>query len=94
MNKEAEREELAEAEQAYDHTLVTFEELKPKLGITYSKPTIRRLITKRKFPAPIFLSQRRMAWPMYVLKKWIRDQADEAEKRDPPLRTIEEYRKA
>ena len=40
--------------------LVPYEELE-NCGISFSKPHLRRLIKARRFPAPIYLSQRRLA---------------------------------
>ena len=40
-------------------------------GIVYSKNHIRRLVKAGKFPAPIYLSERRPAWTEGALDEWI-----------------------
>jgi prophage regulatory protein len=45
-------------------------ELKSR-GITYSREQIRRLVKQEKFPVPISLSDRRIAWVESELDAWL-----------------------
>jgi predicted DNA-binding transcriptional regulator AlpA len=50
--------------------IFTYETL-PEKGISYSSNHIRRLVRKRKFPAPFYMSERRPAWTEAALDEWI-----------------------
>lgn len=69
---------------------IGFDGLKVK-GITFSKAHLRRLMSRHKFPPPIYLSQRRMAWPEHVIHAWMEAKWKEAQARETPLRDVEEY---
>lgn len=73
--------------------LVPYEGLEA-YGISFSKPHLRRLIKARRFPAPVYLSQRRLAWTTEKLEAWMRARQDEAEAREEPLRNADEYQAA
>jgi hypothetical protein len=53
-----------------DETLVTPREL-PALGIRYHPNHLRRLWTGGRFPRPIRLSPRRIAWRKSEILQWI-----------------------
>ncbi|MGV3548978.1 helix-turn-helix transcriptional regulator [Rhizobium sp.] len=69
---------------------IGFDGLKDK-GITFSKAHLRRLMSRQKFPPPIYLSQRRMAWPEHVIDAWMDAKWKEALGREIPLRDAEQY---
>lgn len=50
--------------------IYTFETL-PEKGIDFCPNHIRRLVKAGKFPAPIYLSERRPAWTEVQLDEWI-----------------------
>jgi prophage regulatory protein len=54
--------------------LYTFQTLAEK-GITFSKNYLRKLVKEGKFPAPIYLSERRPAWTEAMLDAWIAQRA-------------------
>ena len=50
--------------------LLTWADLVEK-GIHYHSNLLRRLVEKKKFPAPIHLSKRRIAWSEKEIDDWI-----------------------
>ena len=51
--------------------LLTMAQLKPEKGIPYSRPHLYRLIDDRKFPAPIRLSENRIAFLESEIDAWL-----------------------
>jgi predicted DNA-binding transcriptional regulator AlpA len=56
--------------------LITQKQL-PEKGINYHPKHIRRMWQQGKFPAPIYTSKRRFAWPEEVIDRWIDSKIDE-----------------
>lgn len=52
------------------HVLVTHADLKA-LGIPYTLDHCRRLWKQRRFPAPLQISEHRIAWRLSDLQKWL-----------------------
>jgi prophage regulatory protein len=50
--------------------LLSFPELRPR-GVPYSREHLRRLVKEEKFPAPVSLSPKRMAWHEADIEEWI-----------------------
>jgi predicted DNA-binding transcriptional regulator AlpA len=84
------RNDSAEVVGAYGLRFIGFDGLRTK-GITFSKAHLRRLMSRQKFPPPIYLSQRRLAWPEHVIDEWMVDKWKEAQARNTPLRDVAEY---
>ena len=51
--------------------LVTFDQLKPGKGIAYSRDHLRRKVKAGEFPAPVQVSDRRIAWREDDVDAWI-----------------------
>jgi predicted DNA-binding transcriptional regulator AlpA len=51
--------------------LIVFVELKPKKGIDYSRDHLRRKWKAGEFPAPVSISDRRIAWIESEVDDWI-----------------------
>jgi predicted DNA-binding transcriptional regulator AlpA len=50
--------------------LITQKQL-PEKGINYHPNHIRRMWHQGKFPRPVYISERRFAWPEEVIDRWI-----------------------
>ena len=50
--------------------MLAWEDL-PSKGIYYHRNYLRRLWEEGRFPKPIHLSQRKLAWPEAVIDEWI-----------------------
>jgi prophage regulatory protein len=59
--------------------VLTFDQLKPEKGIVYSRDHLRRKVAAGEFPAPIPISERRIAWVESEVDAWL---AERAAKRD------------
>ena len=56
--------------------LVTFPDLHPRFGLSYSRDHIRRLVKRGAFPAPkVKLSSRLNAWSARDIRAWIASKA-------------------
>jgi len=51
--------------------LVCFSQLKPEKGIAYTRRHLQRLAKTGKFPAPVPLSEARIAWLEAEVDDWI-----------------------
>ncbi|MCA8254822.1 AlpA family transcriptional regulator [Burkholderia sp. AU31624] len=56
---------------ANPHRLVLYPQLKPEYGIPYSQTHINRLRKAGKFPQPIKLSAKCVAWKASAIQSWI-----------------------
>jgi prophage regulatory protein len=56
--------------------LISYNELGPQKGIRYSREHLRRLVKMRKFPAPMRLSDHKIAWIDSEIDEYVRDKAD------------------
>lgn len=59
--------------------LYNLKELRTEKGIDLSKGQIYRLISEAKFPRPIRMSEKRVAWVSEELDAWLRDRMDARE---------------
>ena len=59
--------------------LLSVDELKTAKGIHYSKPHLYRLMKAGKFPQPIRLGERRIAWPESEINSWLESKIAERE---------------
>jgi predicted DNA-binding transcriptional regulator AlpA len=57
--------------------LLAFEDL-PLKGIRFSRHYLRRLWESDRFPKPIKISERRLAWSEASIDKWIEDKTRES----------------
>jgi prophage regulatory protein len=57
--------------------MLAFDDLKPEKGIPFSRYWIRQLIAAGKFPKPIFLGGRKVAFLESEIDAWIRERAAE-----------------
>jgi predicted DNA-binding transcriptional regulator AlpA len=57
--------------------VLTFEDLRPEKGISFSRYWLRQLIAQKKFPQPISLGGKRRAWLAHEVDQWIRERAAE-----------------
>jgi predicted DNA-binding transcriptional regulator AlpA len=65
--------------------ILSFSELRPLKGISYSREHIRRLVNAREFPAPMKLGRRsnaRLAWSEEEVDQWLADRLAERDKSD------------
>lgn len=53
--------------------LITFAELQPVKGVGFSRVHLGRLVKAGKFPAPVSLSEARIAWIESEIDRWIAD---------------------
>jgi predicted DNA-binding transcriptional regulator AlpA len=51
--------------------LVTFPELKSIFGVPWCRDHVRRLVREGKFPAPIAISEARIAWRSADVEAWL-----------------------
>jgi prophage regulatory protein len=54
---------------------LTFPELRPQKGITYSRHHLRRKCNAGEFPKPVPLSEQRIAWLEDEIDAWIEAKA-------------------
>jgi predicted DNA-binding transcriptional regulator AlpA len=59
--------------------VISYDELKPLKGIKFSRFWIRQMIAAKKFPAPISLGGKRVAFLEHEIDRWIFDRAAERE---------------
>ena len=55
--------------------IITFPQLQPAKGIPYTDDHIRRKVKDGTFPAPIRLSERRIAWIEEEIDEWLAELA-------------------
>jgi prophage regulatory protein len=55
--------------------LISFKELKPQKGIPYSRDHLRVLTKENKFPPPLALSEKSIAWLESDIDAWIEARA-------------------
>lgn len=55
--------------------VISYSRLKPEKGIGFSRESIRRLVKEKKFPAPLDLGDRSIAWPETELDEWLETRA-------------------
>lgn len=51
--------------------VIDFNQLAAQKGISYSRDHLRRKVRDGSFPAPIKLSERRIAWPEEAIDAWL-----------------------
>lgn len=51
--------------------LIPYDDLRPEKGIVYTREHIARLVKREKFPAPVPLSSKRIAWLEAEVDAWI-----------------------
>jgi prophage regulatory protein len=59
--------------------VLSYSDLRTIKGIPFSRVWLRRLISEKKFPAPIRLSESRVAFLESEIDAWLRDRAAERE---------------
>ncbi len=51
--------------------LINFADLKSSKGIAYSRDHLRRMVKEGRFPAPVPLSEARIAWRESDIDDWV-----------------------
>jgi prophage regulatory protein len=51
--------------------LLEFDQLKPEKGVPYCRDHLRRLVNNGRFPRPVNVSARRIAWLETDVDAWI-----------------------
>jgi predicted DNA-binding transcriptional regulator AlpA len=55
--------------------MLAWEDL-PSKGIYFHRNYLRRLWEEGRFPKPVYLSQRKLAWPEAVIDEWINNKVE------------------
>ncbi len=58
--------------------LISYADLKPTTGISYSRDHLRRLVKAGSFPKPVNLSSARIAWREADIQEWISARAPQS----------------
>lgn len=53
--------------------LLSFGQLGPAKGVPYSRDHLRRLVKAGSFPAPVPISEKRIAWVEAEIDAWVRE---------------------
>jgi prophage regulatory protein len=61
--------------------LIAFNELRPEKGIVYSRDHLREKVRKGEFPAPVQLSDKRIAWIESEIDDWINQRLESRDSR-------------